>query len=157
MLDGYAAGASVESTLRRLMAVARGDEESPPGVVELSGLVLPQVRWVVEALELADGTILNGYGAHLRQPVALTLREYVPPSYLKLRRKALQGSKGKTLVITTKQRDTLAKVARRQRCHWAELRELNPSHRKANAKLKVGTKLRVPVTKRRDRKPRGRR
>lgn len=152
MLDGLAARTNVEGVLRQLVTVARGDEESPPGVLELYGIATPADDWVIESMEFGD-PILSGYGNRLRQPLTLTLREYVPPSYLKLRRKALAGWRGKTKVVTTKRGDTPAKVARRSRCKWTDLRQLNQRLvKKANQHLHVGTKLRVPVAKARHRK-----
>lgn len=154
MLDGYATSTSVEDPLRQLVAVARGDDESPPGVVTVEGIPSPAPEWVLEALEFGD-PILSASAERVRQPLGLTLREYVPPTYLQLRKGALQGAKGKTRVVTARDGDTPAKVARRQHCPWTELRDLNPTLvRKANQALKRGTKLRAPVAARKDRKPR---
>jgi hypothetical protein len=76
----------------------------------------------------------------LRQQVSVTLREYVPrrvPTATQTSR--LQGSKGKTRVVTAKQGDTPAKIARREHCAWTNLRDLNPTLvRKANQALKRG-------------------
>jgi hypothetical protein len=153
MLDGYAADSSVERSLRRLVTVARGDDESPPGVVRVTGIPLPvEAGWVLEAVEFAD-PILRGTatrngasGERLRQPLTLTLREYVPPSYLQLRKGALAGAKTKTRVVTARKGETVAHLARRQHCKWTELRALNPKLiRKANQALKAGTKVRAPV------------
>jgi hypothetical protein len=153
MLDGYRENRSVEGQLRRLVAVARGDDESPPGVLRLQGLPVPAERWVLEALEYGDA-ILRGDGQRLRQPLTLTLREYVPPSYLTLRRNTLQGSSAKTRLVRARRGDTPASIARRQRCVWTDLRELNPALvRKANQRLAEGTKLRCPVARNKDRKP----
>lgn len=154
MLDGYREGRSVEGQLRRLVIVARGDDESPPGVLRLQGLPVPADRWVLEALEYGDA-ILRGDGQRLRQPLTLTLREYVPPSYLALRRSALQGAGRKTRLVRARRGDTPASIARRQRCAWTDLRELNPALvRKANQHLREGVKLRCPVARSKDRKPR---
>jgi hypothetical protein len=145
MLDGLAVRRNVERTLRKLVTVARGDEESPPGVLELYGIAVPADEWVIEGMEFGD-PILSGYGNRLRQPLTLTLREYVPPSYLRLRRHALQGARRKTKVVTSRRGDTPAKVARRNHCKWTDLRKLNPKLvKKANQHLHTGTKLRVPV------------
>jgi hypothetical protein len=78
MLDGHAAGRSVEPTLRKLVAVARGDDESPPGVLGVAGLPLPADDWVLEGVDFGD-PILRRDGSRVRQPLNLTLREYVPP------------------------------------------------------------------------------
>lgn len=158
MLDGLHSGASVEDLLRRVVRVGRGDAESPPGVLAVLGLSLPADEWVLEGLEFSD-PILRADGQRVRQQLSLTLREYVPPSYLHLRRRALLGgAKGKTRVVKAKKGDTPAKIARREHCRWEQIRELNPQLvRKANQKLKTGTKLRVPVATRKDRKAKSRR
>jgi hypothetical protein len=76
----------------------------------------------------------------------VTLREYVPPSYLQLRKRALQGGRSKTRVLTSRKGDTPAKVAHRAQCKWTDLRTLNPTLvRKANQTLKTATKLRAPI------------
>jgi hypothetical protein len=145
MFDGYAAGRSQEPALRRLLVVARGDESTPPGILTIDGLPLPADEWVIEGLSFGDA-ILRRDGSRVRQLVTLTLREHVDPSYLQLRRGALQGTKGKTRVITAHKDDTAARIARRQHCKWTDLRALNPTVvKKANAVIKTGTKLRAPV------------
>jgi hypothetical protein len=146
LLDGFAARRSQEPDQRKLYAVARGDDESPPGVVRVAGVPLPVVRWVIEQIDVGDSILRTSDGSRLRQALTLTLREYVPPTYLQLRRSALKGTKGKTKVITVKRGDTPASIARKQRCAWTELRSLNVGVvKKANQALKVGSKLRVPV------------
>lgn len=152
MLDGYAAGRSVESELRTLVAIARGDGESQPGLCRVTGIALPVDRWVIEAMEVGDA-LLGSDGERTRQPLTLTLREYVPPSYLQLRRSATQGAKGKTKVISSRKGDTPAAIARRQRCAWTAIRDLNlATVHKASQVLKTGTRLRVPVAAARTRR-----
>jgi len=156
MLDGWADQRSQEPALRKLLAVWGGDDESPPGIVQVTGVPLPRDRWVIENLELADGEIRRADGALVRQPLTLTLREYVPPTYLQLRKRALQGAKGKTKTITVRKGDTPAIIARRQKCSWTDLRDLNVGVvTKANQNLKDGSKLRVPVAASRDRRAAG--
>jgi hypothetical protein len=155
MFDGYAAGSSQEKYLRKLFTVARGDDDSPPGVLSVEGVYLPADEWVVEGVDYGT-PILATTMNRLRQPLTLTLREYVPPSYLKLRRRSLSAPKNKTKVITTRKGDTPASIARRQHCKWTDLRQLNPKAvTKANQKLKTGTKLRVPVAKTTTKKAKG--
>lgn len=158
VLDGYASGHSVEPTLRALYAVAGGDPEVEPGIVEIEGIPwLPADRWVIQALELGDGTIRRGSDfSRVRAPLTLTLSEYVPPSFLRLRKGALKGGRGKTKVITVKKGDTPARIARRAKCKWTELRDLNVGVvTKANQNLKDGSKLRVPVAKAKHRSAKG--
>lgn len=154
MLDGWSSGHSVEPTLRQLVAIARGDDESEPGLVNVQGIPMPvDADWVVEAMAFGDPILRASDGSRVRQPLTLTLREYVPPTYLQLRKRALAGGKGKTRVVTARKGDTPAKIARRQDCHWREIRDLNPTLvRKANQSLKQGTKLRCPVAQRKDRR-----
>jgi hypothetical protein len=162
MFDGWASSRSQEAVLRRVFAVARGDDESPPGVLRVHGIPLPARRWVIEDVEYGDVVLSTGVGGvavheRLRQALTLTLREYVPPSYLQLRKHALRGGKGKTRVVTSKHGDTPAKIAHRQHCKWTDLRTLNPKLvHKANQALKTGTKLRVPVADTTKHKARGR-
>jgi hypothetical protein len=157
MLDGWARRRSVESTLRKLVTIARGDDESEPGVIEVDGIPTPDrgMDWVVEAVEFGDPILRPTDASRVRQELTLTLREYVPPSYLRLAKRALDPAKRKTKVVTAHKGDTPAKIARRQHCDWRELRDLNPTLvRKANQTLKAHTKLRVPVARRRDRRHR---
>jgi hypothetical protein len=155
VLDGFSAGASQEDALRALYAVARGDDQSPPGVVQVAGLVLAADRWVISGLDVSDA-ILADDGSHLRAAITLTLTEFVPPTFVQLRRGALAPAKGKTKVVTVKHGDTPAKVAHRNHCQWTVLRQLNPAVvRKANQKLTAGSKLRVPVHATRAHKAKG--
>jgi hypothetical protein len=151
---------SQEPAMRSLMAVWRGDGDSRPGIVVVEGLPdVPVRRWVIEDLDIADDAERRDSDMdRVRVVVTLTLREYQPPTYKKLMRHALQGPVGprglggKTVVIKVKGGrgwdDTPAKIAKRRGCKWTDIRKLNPSKvKKANQKLKNGTKLRVPVMK----------
>lgn len=154
MFDGWGTGTSQETALRRLFAVARGDDESPPGIVRVRGVPLPAHEWVVEGIDYGDVIVDPASMGRLRQALTLTLREYVPPSYMQLRKRALQGGKGKTRVMVTRKGDTPARVAHRAGCKWTDLRTLNAKLvHKANQALKTGTKLRVPVHATNTRKP----
>jgi hypothetical protein len=154
MFDGWSMRASVEEPLRQLFTVARGDDESPPGIVDVEGIVLPADRWVIENVDYGEPILDPATMERYRQPMTVTLREYVPPTYLQQRKTALQGVKGKTKVITVRKGDTPANIARRQKCKWTDVRALNPTViKKANQTLKTGTKLRAPVAVARVRKP----
>ena len=162
MLDGHAAGRSVEGELAQLIAVGRGDGESEPGLLRVQGIAMPAGvdRWVIDGMDLGDTLLSAASGERTRQALTLTLREHVPPAYLQLRRSATLGTKGKTKTVTTRKGDTPAKVAARVRCTFPALRELNLTSglcAKANQALKVGTKLRVPVARSKQRKPANRR
>jgi hypothetical protein len=147
MLDGWATGQSQESALRSLRRVARGDAESPPGVLYVEGIPLPASRWVIEGIDFGD-PILGTDAARLRQPLTLTLRQYVPPKFLKRKRSAY-GSSSKSAIVRAQHGDTPAKIAKRRRLKsWTVIRDLNRKLKlKANSKLKAGQKLRVPATK----------
>lgn len=158
--NGTFANVSQESVLAKLYAVARGDDESPAGIVRVFGLPLAADKWVIDSLELGDA-ILASNGERVRQSLSLTLREYVPPQYVQLRRHALGGDKGKTTLVTVRKGDTPAKIARKRHCKWTDIRRLNQNTAppkqpwKANSELKDGTKVRVPVADARDRKAKG--
>jgi hypothetical protein len=153
LLDGWASATSQENAISDIVTCARGDDNSPPGIVELEGVPLPVERWVIEDVAFGDVIVDPASRERLRQALALTLREYVPPEYLQQRRRAVLGSKGKTRVVTARQGDTPAKIARRLHCKWTDLRELNSTVvKKANQALKKGAKLRAPVVVAQDRK-----
>lgn len=153
MLDDYPEQGSVERAVRVLNRLARGDDDSEPGVVQVGGVPLPVDDWVIESLDWGDPIRAPSDLRLLRQPVTLALREYVPPEYVQLRRRALVKPKRRTRVVTVKKGDTPARIARRVRCKWTALRELNPGVvKKANQpvgrkgdRFKVGMKLRAPV------------
>jgi hypothetical protein len=147
MFDGYAAQRSQERALRALSRVARGDRESSPGVLHIDGIPLPADDWVIESIEFGDAITRDG-GDRLRQPLSLTLREYVPPQYLR-RRKSPSSSSSKTVVVRSIKGDTPAKIAKRRKVKsWTVIRDLNRKLvKKANQSLKPGTKIRVPAAK----------
>lgn len=153
MLDNFAGHGSVENAARVLNLLARGDDDSEPGVVEVGGVPLPADEWVIDALDWGD-PIRDPADLHLlRQPVTLGLLEYVPPELVQTRRRSLVKPRRKTKIVTVKKGDTPAKIARRVRCKWTDLRELNSgivtrANQKVAAtgdKFKVGTKLRAPA------------
>ena len=156
MLDNYPELGSVERAMRVLNRLVKGDDDSPPGVVEIGGIPLPVDEWVIDGIDYGDPIRAVDDLRLLRQPVTLTLREYVPPEYVRLRRRSLVKPRRKTKVVTVKKGQTPAKIARIHKTKWTALRELNPKIvRKAGqvakpktdkrAKFKVGTKIRVPV------------
>jgi hypothetical protein len=156
MFDGWTSHASQERRLAALLRVARGDDQAEPGVISVDGVLMPADEWVIEDVSYGDVIVNPTTRERLRQAVTLTLREHVEPTYLQQRKRALQGSKGKTRVITVKTGDTPASIARRQHCKWTALRELNPTLvTKANLKLKRGTQLRVPVATTKQRTAKG--
>jgi hypothetical protein len=151
MLDAFADNRSQEGIIRRLTAVARGDRESPPGVLTVEGLPSlspPSRQWVIEGLDFGDPIRRVSDMHRTRQPLTLTLREYVGPEYLR-RRKTTSRTSSKSIIVIAGQGDTAAKIAKRRRLKsWTVLRKLNRGIiLKANQKLKPGTPILVPVTK----------
>lgn len=147
MFDGWREGIKQERTIRALMRVARGDRESPPGVLRVEGIPIPAQLWVIEGIEFGD-PIRAPHGYRWRQALTLNLREYIPPTYLR-RRKSPQSSSTKTIIVQAKHGDTPAKIAKRRRLKsWTVIRDLNRKTIKtANQALKPGQKVRVPSTK----------
>jgi hypothetical protein len=144
MFDGWVAGLSQETDIANLIAVSRGDRESPPGIVTVEGLPLPVDSWVIENLDFGD-PIYALDGNRLRQPVTVTLREFVPPEYLRRYQTAASKASTKTVVIRAKRGDTPAKIAKRRKVKWTDLRTLNKALiKKANQVLKEGARIRVP-------------
>src|SRR5262245_48125994 len=111
MFDGWTQQASQETDIRKLQRVGRGDSESPPGVLIVEGIPLPARRWVIESIDYGD-PILALDGSRYRQPLTLTLRQYVPPQFLRRRRSAYASST-KTLIVRAAKGDTPAKIAKR--------------------------------------------
>jgi hypothetical protein len=152
MLDGWTAHktrepASQEPLIRELLTAGRGDDESPPGIFTLDGIPsLPADDWVLTGAEPGD-PIRRGDMHRVRDTYTLTFLEYVPPTYLQLRKGALQGAKDKTTVITVKKGDTPRRIAdKRKLSSWFILRQLNPGViSKANQKLQTGIRIRVPA------------
>lgn len=149
MLDGFANRLSQEPALRGLQRVARGDRESPPGVVAIEGIPsLPAKEWVIEGIEFGDA-IRRVHDMHrTRIAVDLTLREYVRPEYL-TQRKATRRTSSKSVILIANKGDTAAKIAKRRKLKsWTVLRSLNRELiRKANQVIPAGTPVLVPATK----------
>jgi hypothetical protein len=145
MFDGWTSQRSQETVLRKLTAVARGDSESPPGTLFVTGLPLPADEWVIEGIDFGD-PILALDGNRLRQALTLSLREYVPPEYIR-RYPPRKTKSQKSVTIRAKKGDTPAKIAKRRKCDWKDLRTLNSFIRSANQTIKEGTQVRVPKPK----------
>lgn len=148
MLDAFAQGRSQEPALRGLLRVARGDRESPPGIVSVEGVPsLPAREWIVEGIDFADAIRRVSDMHRTRQALTLTLREYVKPEYI-TRRRTTSKSSTKTIILKATKGDTAAKIAKRRRLKsWKDIRKLNPGIvTKANQTIKQGTPIRVPAT-----------
>jgi hypothetical protein len=147
MLDGFVTGDSVEPDIRLLRAVWRGTEKVPPGIVEVLGIPsLPTDEWIITGMTESDAALRRQDMSRVRCEVTLTLTEYNPPEYKSVRRRSLAEAKDRTTVYTVKKKDTPAKIARKRKCKWTDLRKLNPGViKRANQDLKDGSKIRVPV------------
>jgi LysM domain len=150
VLDGFRSGLSQEPVIRDLLTAGRGDAESEPSVFEVRGIPsLPADEWVLNDVEPGDEVIRRDDFDRTRQSYTLTFLEYVPPTFVQLRAKARQGAKAKTTLYTVKRGETPALIARKRRCKWTDLRQLNQSVVKSanQTTLKAGTRIRVPVLK----------
>lgn len=149
MLDGFAAGRSQEPALRGLLRVARGDRESPPGVIGIEGIPsLPSREWVIEGIDFGDPIRRVSDMHRTRQPLTLSLREFVRPDYLS-RPKSTSKTSSKSTILMAQRGDTAARIAKRRRLKsWTVLRKLNRGIIvKANQTIPAGTPILVPVTK----------
>lgn len=142
---------SVEPDLRDLLAVVRGDGESRPGIVDVDGIPsLPKVKrgWVIKDVQFNDAIRRDSDFHRTRVSIDFVLMEYVPPELLKIEKRPVGKTLGKTVVISAKDGDTPSIIARRRHCDWKDLRKLNPSFiSTANQPIKRNTKVRVPATK----------
>jgi hypothetical protein len=149
MLDGFADRHSQEPALRGLFRVARGDRESPPGIVTVEGIPsLPAREWVIDSIDFGEAIRRVSDMHRTRQQLTLSLREYVRPEYLS-RKKPTSHTSSKSIVLIAQKGDTAAKIAKRRRLKsWTVLRNLNRGViLKANQTIPTGTPVLVPVTK----------
>ena len=154
LLDNFAERTSVERSIRALERLNRGDDDSEPGARRgrrhpAAGRRLGDRRDRVRrpdprrrrparapAADDADAARVRAAGVCAAQAA-----------------RAREGTRRKTKVVKVKKGDTPAKIARRVKCKWTALRELNPGViKRANQKVgkpgdkfKVGMKIRVPV------------
>lgn len=138
---------SIEPHLRELLAVVRGDNESHPGIIRIQGIPsLPSKRWVIQNVDFGDAIRRVSDMHRTRLMMTFTMLEYIPPKFKKLKKRPFGKDLGKTVIYTVKKNDTPHKIAKRKQCKWTDIRDLNQGVvRKANQKLSVGTKLRVPA------------
>jgi hypothetical protein len=138
---------SVERVIRQIIAVARGTDDHPPGIVTIEGIPgLPAARWTINGLDFGDA-IRRGNMERVRQALTLSFLEYQPPEYHLLGRGALAGARPKTVIYTVRKGDTPAKIARARHCKWTDIRAVNAKGliKKANQHLKPGTRINVPI------------
>jgi hypothetical protein len=150
VFDHYRKRKSVEALCDALMLMAHGDDENEPGIISIVGIPhMPAEDWVIENLEFTDDMTIrrNSDFNRVRQKVILTIREYVPPTYMRQAKNATKKGKGNYTFIRTKAGDTPHKIALREKCSVTDLRKLNPELKltKANMKLRTNTRMRVPV------------
>lgn len=149
MFDGFKHHQSQEDDINDLLRCAHGDDDTPPGIVSISGLPdLPVDDWVIEDFSFEGDSQIrsNRSMERIRQKVSMTIREYVSPDYLRSASNSFKRPKGESTFITTKKGDTPHKIAVRQNCKWTDIRTYNPTRKitKSNQKLPAGIRLRVP-------------
>lgn len=163
-LDGFATG-PVDQRLRgrrfgpqtesiaKLWEVARGDGVSQPGLMNIEGIPeFPRIDWIIESMDFEDDGSIRSENTfeQARIKCNMTVRQYVPPSYLPPTTvPAPTGSpKGKTVMWKVKKHDTPANIARKIGCKWTDIRDLNKRLiNKSNQNLQDGRRIRVPATK----------
>jgi hypothetical protein len=151
MLDGFAAGDSVEPAIALLLTMTRNRQgaRSEPPVVRLTGAPVPHqnLLWVISNIGWGDVARRGSDGARIRQVATITFLEYRAPDVLVRRPSPAQRHKkgGSHRTYVVHKGDTLPKIAARllhNSKRWREIAKLNnlrdPNH------LKVGTRLRLP-------------
>lgn len=158
LLDRYRDGRSVERRVRTLMKLGRdayGDEAVPPvfrvfGPVHFSGK-----HWVCEDIAFDTANVIRSRSGFLmRQPLTLSLMEYVPPGVVKIRKRRKRDNDRVNDPIRftvgnyiTREGDTLQKIAARElgkASRWREIAKLNPGTNDPNRELEPGRALRMP-------------
>lgn len=165
--ENWAAGEGVqlEQDIRALEQMAgldgpvkghHGLLREPPRLIVDSGGFIPhdfhdasQLRWVIEELQWAEGSLRNKAGNRLRQPATITILNYQADDALESQSATLKRRAGKRKGKTYKTHpgDTLSKVAAKQlgsAKKWRALRKLNPKFRDPGKVLPTHTVLKLP-------------
>jgi hypothetical protein len=148
----------VEAKIRGLIDVARGTEDHTPGIVRIDGIPgLPADRWVITNIDWGDAVRGREEMHRIRQLATLTLLEYQPPHYERLRGRSLKRPRAKTVGYTVKHGDTPVKIAKRHHCKWTDIRAVNKRGviKSANQNLRDGMRINVPVKHPHHKKKRG--
>jgi LysM domain len=147
VFDGLVGHRSQEDAIRDLIRCARGGVRDHPGIISVEGIPGTIAdEWVIENLEWGDQIRRQSDMHRIRQFVNITIRQYEPPEYKRVRFKSLAKPRRKVVIKKVRKGDTPRKIAKRQNCTWLALKRLNPGKVKGpNQKLKVGMKLRMPV------------
>jgi hypothetical protein len=132
-LNGYAQDHSIERQLTEILSL--GDEDAEPfkafGPIDRSG-----IKYVFGGEPDFGEVIKDDDGDRLRQRVTLKLMEYVRPDVVKERRKKKHHQRmgvgeAQALTYTTKQGDTLARIAQKllgDLRRWREIGDKNGIH-----------------------------
>lgn len=147
MFDGWAGSDSVETGIAKLnqMQMSPGDLIPPPtvhidGAVPIKGAV-----WVISSIDWGDNVIwaARGEGGHrLRQDAVVHLLQYVPEKLLRVGAPNL--AMGGTYVV--KSGDTVKSITKYWYGDISQMKlVMNANGLRDSNKLKVGTRLRMPV------------
>jgi nucleoid-associated protein YgaU len=145
------------NTIKKLGRDANGDERKPPVFTVDGPVEHPDKAWVLGAdgISVSPESILrrNGSGELLRIEFVLHLLEYTAPEVIKdrrrkKRRKSRMGISDNVAVggtYTTKQGDTVAKIAARLLNDWKRWEEIGPKNgiNDPNRVLPAGRRLRI--------------
>lgn len=143
ILDGFAAGESVEPVIKRLEQMASpGQGRAEPPILTIAG-PLPRVegQWVLEPPEWGPA-LRDGAGQRTRQAATLTLLELVEDE----RVKDLKARPSNPRFYTVKRGDTLRSIAARKlgkAARWREIAKLNKIRRLVMPR-DIGKRLRLP-------------
>lgn len=153
ILDGLADGRDQEPFARNLRRMISYDEIPQPPRITVAGVGVPgtEYTWVIEDLVWDSNAIISDTGALLRQPVQLTLLQFVTDQRLRLlaaanqaRQRTSSTAKPKKIYVV-KSGDTLQEIAKKQlgsAAKWKDIAKLNNIRDARN--IKVGQKLRIP-------------
>lgn len=150
VLDGYAAGQSVQSQQHTIEKMARPVGTEKPPIVNVAGSVpRTDIDWVVEGLEWDEVTRDDG-GTLIRWGVTITLLQYVDPDQVEISgpgNRAKCKKHGKHKKVTVRKGDTLQKIAARElgsaKC-WRKIASIKSNKIRDPKKLKVGKVLKMP-------------
>jgi nucleoid-associated protein YgaU len=160
LLDGLAKNESVErewNTIKKLGRDPNGDERKPPVFQVYGPVEYPGKFWVlpsggIEVVNPDEEMIkANGDGELLRVEFILHLLEYTAPDVIKARRRKKGGVAGLSQNVavggtyTTREGDTLAKIAARLLNDWRRWKEIGDKNGigDPNRKLPARKRLRI--------------
>jgi len=144
LIDGLAAGRSVETEVRNLERMASIDAgRKTPSIVTVSGpLPWSTLQWVIEELSFNESTWSEG-GDRIRQKITITLLQFVED--VRLKKLAAKKATSSTPYVV-KAGEHLGEIAAKRlgdASRWKEIAELNDLRTPRD--VKKGQRLRMPV------------